>query len=210
MKLVYVHGWGLHAGIWDPLTRLLAGHEHILVDLGFVRGGPKGVSEIPADAVCIGHSFGVLWLLKHGPRPMKGLVSIAGFDCFHRHAPSTVIPAMQEGLRRDAPAQMRQFYAMCGMTEGAPERGFDKGALRAGLDWLAAWDEKAALDNLEAPKLALASEDDRIVRKPMTEAVWGSGSADLHWTGKGGHILPVTQAEWCAEQIKGFIDDIDL
>lgn len=208
MKLVFVHGWGCHAGIWDKLIPRLPGHEPVVLDLGFVRGGPKGASAIPEDAVCIGHSFGVLWLLKHGPRPMKALVSIAGFDCFYRHVPPEVLPAMKEGVMRDAPAQMRDFWRRCGFPE-EPAGDLDTGALRAGLDWLATWDASDERRALDAPVLALASEDDMIVRKPMTQAVWGQGDADLRWTATGGHMLPLTRAEWCAEQIGAFIDDLD-
>lgn len=208
MKLLFVHGWGCHAGVWEELTPRLPGHEHTLIDLGFVRGGPKGASTMPEDALCIGHSFGVLWLLKHGPRPMKGLVSIAGFDCFHKYVPDDVLPTMKAGLERDPQEQMRQFWNLCGLGEGLGGT-IDAGALRAGLDWLATWDASEQTRNLGAPILALAAENDFIVRRPMTEGCWGEGRADLRWIETDSHMLPLTHADWCAEQIKGFIDDLD-
>lgn len=209
MTLVFVHGWGCHAGIWSELLPRLEGHDHVVIDLGFMRGGPKGASEIPANAVCVGHSFGVMWLLKHGTRPMKGLVSIAGFDCFYRHVPPEVLPAMKEGIRNDPQAQMRRFWTMCGIGEEGLDGSFDTAALRGGLDWLGSWDVSSERRSLDAPILALASEDDQIVRRPMTEAAWGEGDADLRWRKTGGHMLPLTCADWCAEDIAGFIDDLD-
>lgn len=208
MKLVFVHGWGCHAGVWSELVTRLPAHEPVLIDLGFVRGGPKGASAMPEDSLCIGHSFGVIWLLKHGPRRMKGLVSIAGFDAFGRYVPEEVIPSMREGLIRDPHAQMRQFWQMCGYGEG-PGPGIDTGALRAGLDWLGAWDESERARNLDAPIMALAARDDPIVRPPMTEGSWGNGKADLRWLEQGGHMLPLTHPDWCAGQISEFIDDLD-
>lgn len=210
MKLVFVHGWGFDAGLWRELVPRLPGHEAILIDLGFLREGPKGASSIPPDAVCIGHSFGVLWLLKHGTRPMRGLVSIAGFDCLHKYVPAEVFAAMREGLRRDAQAQMRAFWQACGIAEPEPDRVLDTGTLRGGLGWLASWDASDQRGTLGAPILALASEDDRIVRRETTEAVWGDGGdTDLRWRSTGGHILPLTEPEWCAVQIREFLDDLD-
>jgi pimeloyl-ACP methyl ester carboxylesterase len=104
---------------------------------------------------------------------------------------------------------MHKFWAMCGLGEEGIEGSLDNGALRGGLDWLASWDVSEERRALKAPILALASEGDRIVRKPMTEAAWGDGNADLRWLATDSHILPVTHAEWCAEQITGFIDDFD-
>lgn len=210
MKLVLVHGWGFHAGIWDKLAPRLDGHEIVLVDLGFVREGPKGASEIPPGAVCIGHSFGVLWLLKHGVRPMKGLVSIAGFDCLCKHVPEHVFAAMQEGMRRDPLAQMRTFWESCGMDGAGPGGVLDTGTLRGGLGWLATWDAEEQRRSLDAPILALASENDRVVRKEATQAIWGnSDDATLRWREHGGHLLPLTEPDWCAKQIRQFVDELD-
>ncbi|RMF00120.1 MAG: hypothetical protein D6773_11965 [Alphaproteobacteria bacterium] len=209
MKLVFVHGWGCHGGIWLDLADRLKGHEPVIADLSFLRDGYRGASALPPDAVCIGHSFGVMWLLKHGPRPMRGLVSIAGFDCFHKHVPDHVLPTMMEGLRKDPDAQMRHFWKLCGIGEEGPGGMVDPGPLRAGLKWLSTWDASAQREALNAPILALASRDDTIVRPPMTEASWGDGKADLRWLESGGHMLPLTHADWCAEQIRGFIDQLD-
>ena len=155
MKLVFVHGWGCHAGVWDKLLPLLPGHEHVIIDLGFLRGGPKGAGAVPEDALCIGHSFGVMWLLKHGPRPMRGLVSIAGFDCFYRYLPEDVLPTMKAGLVRDPLGQMQHFWKKCGMGDG-PSGEIDSGSLRAGLDWLSSWDASEQTRLLAAPIRALA------------------------------------------------------
>ncbi len=208
MTLVFVHGWGCHAGVWDALAPRLTGHDHCLIDLGFVRDGPKGASTMPEDAVCIGHSFGVLWLLKHGPERMRGLVSIAGFDCFYKYVPDDVLPTMQAGLRRDPMTQMKHFWNLCGLGAG-PDGQIDAGALRGGLDWLATWDASAQTRDLGAPILALAAEDDAIVREAMTEGCWGEGRADLHWLDTDSHMLPMTHPDWCAERIKAFIDELD-
>lgn len=208
MKLVLVHGWGFHSGVWDNLIPHLEGHELFLIDLGFMRGGPRAAHEMPAGSLCIGHSFGVMWLLKHGPRPMRGLVSIAGFDCLHKYVPRDVLESMREGMRRDPQAQMQNFWKNAGFAEHAPKGELDGGGLRGGLDWISTWDAGEELKNLGAPVLALASMDDRVVREDASAAIWGGGAAALHWLDKGGHLLPLTQPEWCAAHINRFADGL--
>ncbi len=208
MKLVLVHGWGFHSGVWSKLLPLLDGHEIHCIDLGFVRGGPRASNEMPADSLCIGHSFGVMWLLKHGPRPMRGLVSIAGFDCLYKHIPREVLETMREGMRNDPQAQMKSFALKGGFADLVPEGQLDNGGLRGGLDWISTWDEGEALKNLGAPVMALAARDDLVVREEATQAIWGGGVAELHWLENAGHLLLLTAPEWCAKHINKFADDL--
>lgn len=209
MQIILVHGWGFHAGLWSEVVPRLKGHEALAIDLGFIRDGPKGASSMPADAVCVGHSFGLVWLLKHGPRPMKGLVSLAGVDCWKAHLPVEPITEMKEGLLRNPAAQMRGFWRACGIDDFTPADRLDVATLRAGLDWLATWDGREQRRSLGAPILALAAEDDQIVPKPATQAMWGGGDADLRWRKTGGHALPLTEPDWCAEQILEFVDGLE-
>lgn len=209
MNLVFVHGWGCNAAVWDKLVPYFADHQVHLVDLGFVRGGPKGTSEIPAGSLCIGHSFGVMWLLKHGVRPMRGLVSIAGFDCLHKHVPHDVLAEMRDGMRRDAREQMKGFWESVGVLEETAGWEIDAGGLRGGLDWIANWDTGEELKKLGVPVLALAAENDRVVRKEATQAIWGNGAAELHWHPSGGHMLQLSEPEWCAKHIRTFADGLE-
>lgn len=208
MKLVLVHGWGFHSGVWEKLIPLLDGHEIYCIDLGFMRGGPRASNEMPADSICIGHSFGVMWLLKHGPWPVQGLVSIAGFDCMHKYVPQDVLDAMRDGMLKDPRSQMKNFAKNGGFAGLESNGDPDFGGLRGGLDWISTWDTCEKLKNLGAPVMALAARDDRVVRQEMTEAIWGSGAAELHWHEDGGHILPLSEPEWCAQHINKFVNDI--
>ena len=209
MKFVLVHGWGFHSGVWDHLIPHLEGHELFLIDLGFMRGGPRAAHEMPAGSLCIGHSFGVMWLLKHGPRPMRGLVSIAGFDCLHKYVSKNVLEAMREGMRRDPQAQLQQFWEIAGFAGHEPTGDLDGGGLRGGLDWISTWDAGEELKNLGAPVLALAGKDDRIAPEDASEAIWGGAAAELHWLDAGGHLLPLTEPEWCAAHINRFADELE-
>lgn len=209
MNIVFVHGWGCHAAVWDKLVPYFDDHEVHLVDLGFVRGGPRGASTFPADALCVGHSFGVMWLLKHGTRPMRGLVSIAGFDCLHKYVPHEVLAEMRDGMRHDARAQMENFWESIGVADETAGWDIDAGGLRGGLDWIATWDTGPELEALDAPVLALAAKNDRVVRMEATEAIWGNGAAELHWHAHGGHMLQLSEPEWCAKHIRTFADALE-
>lgn len=203
MQLVFVHGWGFHAGVWERTAPRLAHYDPVFLDLGFVRNGPRAVGYFPENAVYVGHSFGVLWLLKHGPRRMRALVSVAGFDCFHAFADAHAIAAMQSGMERNPEAQLKAFWRSCGTGVFADPEATDIATLKAGLDWLARWDERDAHRALDCPVLALASEDDVVVPYQASREMWAD--ADLRTCRTGGHGLPLTEPEWCAEQIESFL-----
>ena len=143
--LVFVHGWGFHNGIWHGVADRLQQYEVHHVELGFLRNTPMSAVALPSNAVCIGHSFGLMWLLKHGPKPMVGLLSVAGFDCFHAHIGTRQIEAMRRGLERDPIEQMERFWQSCGTSNFIEREHYDVAALQGGLGWLASWDERAAL-----------------------------------------------------------------
>ena len=205
MRFVLVHGWGFHAGIWNGLIRHLPGAEIFLVDLGFVSGGSKGVSEWPADAIAIGHSLGLLWLLEQGGDRFRALVSIQGFDCFCCHIPRARVASMRRGLERDASGTLQSFWRASGTDDFASPDALNVAALDQGLGWLMDWDAREAKAGLQCPMLALASRDDAIVPEAMSETIW---NGDIVWSADGGHVLPLKHPDWCAKQIIDFADEI--
>lgn len=207
MDIVFVHGWGFHGGIWAPVSDRLSRQAHGLVDLGFVRDGPKGIGTWPDNAVYVCHSFGLVWLLKHGPKRMRGLVSIAGFDCFAAHGDMTAVKEMKAGLERNPVAQLRLFWRACGLERPIEPATPDPATLKAGLDWLATWDARDERAALACPVLALASADDAIVPSAMSRAIWEG--EDVRLSPTGGHALPLTRPDWCAAEIKRFLDALD-
>jgi len=100
MHFVLVHGWGFHAGLWAGVVKHIDGAEVTLVDLGFVTGGPPGEKSWPKDAIAVGHSLGLLWLLARGGGQFRALVSVQGFDCFCCHVPTSRVAAMRRGIER--------------------------------------------------------------------------------------------------------------
>ncbi|OFS27399.1 hypothetical protein HMPREF3069_33425 [Achromobacter xylosoxidans] len=54
------------------------------------------------------------------------------------------------------------------------------------------------------PLLALAGTADPIAPAAMTTAGFGA-AAELHWRDGGGHLLPLTDPDWCAQRIRAFL-----
>lgn len=162
------------------------------------------MTDWPADAVVVGHSLGLLWLLREGRGRFKALVSIQGFDCFSCHVPRSRVEAMRRGLRHDAPAMMHSFWAGCGSEDFAPPEALNLARLEQGLSWLADWDGREAKTALRCPMLALAAKDDAIVPEAMSQAIWGA--TEIKWSPDGGHVLPLRQPKWCADHVRDFAD----
>ena len=119
--------------------------------------------EWPDDAIAVGHSLGVLWLLKQGEGRFKALVSIQGFDRFCPHVPPSRVAALKRGLERDPAGTMQAFWRSCGAPGFALPEALNVARLDEGLDWLMHWDAREAKEKLECPMLALAARDDAIV-----------------------------------------------
>ncbi|MEZ0280916.1 alpha/beta fold hydrolase [Methyloceanibacter sp.] len=202
MHFVLVHGWGFHAGIWADFVAHLDGAEVTLIDLGFVAGGPKGTSDWPEDAIAVGHSLGLLWLLERGGGRFKALVSIQGFDCFCCHIAPSRVKALQRGLEREPAGTLQAFWRSCGASGFALPEALNVERLADGLDWLMQWDAQAARARLACPMRALASRDDPIVPVSTTEAIWQETGID--WSRDGGHVLPLRHPRWCAHHVLDF------
>jgi pimeloyl-[acyl-carrier protein] methyl ester esterase len=206
MHVVLVHGWGFHAGIWTDVVGHLGGAQVTLVDLGFVAGAPKGSTEWPDDALAVGHSLGLLWLLKEGGGRFKGLVSIQGFDRFCPHVPQSRVAALKRGLERDPGGTMQAFWRSCGAPGFALPEALNVARLDEGLDWLMHWDAGEVKQRLPCPMLALAARDDPIVPPAMTEAVWQG--TKVIWSPDGGHVLPLRHPRRCAQHVLEFADTL--
>ena len=209
MHFVLVHGWGFNGGIWRELRTKLALNARVhALNLGFVRGGPEDPGTWPNGGIAVGHSLGVLWLL-HNKKSynFRALVSIQGFDRFWPHIPLPRVERMRRELAADPPATMSRFWRSCGTVPFAPPEHLDVARLDEGLGWLMDWDETATKANLDCPVLALASRDDAIVPPAMSSAIWGEEM--IVWSEGGGHVLPLSRPEWCAQHVLDFAHDLE-
>lgn len=205
MTTVYfAHGWGFDASVWTDVIALL---PHDLkthyIDFGF-RGHKQITLPKPDERIiCVGHSLGVMWLLKHIPNP-AGLIAINGFDCFYHHVAPDILQTMKNNLQRDVDAQMKHFLRLCGSHEKSIP-AYDSHALKEGLSWLMNWNARNELLRLQCPVKVIAAKDDKIVNEEMTKTIWDNHA--IEWSADGGHILPISKPLFCAKHIRGVIDD---
>lgn len=198
--LLFVHGWGFDGTVWDAVRGHLSDIESVTWDLGFF--GPPACPVPPAGrpVIAVGHSFGLLWLLKHRPFEWRALAAINGFARFTK-APDfadgvdrRVVLRMARDCADDAARTVGAFRARCGVADAAPPTA-DRARLAAALDTLLSDDGRQAG---KAPvDLALCGVNDPIVPPTMSRA---SFAAPL-WHA-GGHLLPHEDSAWCAAHLR--------
>lgn len=200
--LVFVHGWAFGPEFWMPLRRELGVREALTLDLGFF--GPVNLSLPVEPFVAVGHSLGLLWLLRHAQDRLAALVSLGGFGRFD--APAGPTRAMRRGLSRDPAQVINAFHQACALpAELAPNEATLAKArpeqLAHGLDWLLHWDERAALEAFGRPLLALAAADDAVVPPDLSRA---SFPKNLVMLDSGGHAFPASRPALCARHMAPF------
>jgi malonyl-CoA O-methyltransferase len=213
LPLVFMHGWGFDATVWDGMREQLAESPAVMLEAGYfgreiVMPG-EGV-ELPAAYVAVGHSLGAMrWLALHDPR-CRGLVLVNGFPRFAASAdfPEGVAPRlidrMLARLAVDPAAVVGDFRKRCG-AEDEPEGGPVSKLLEDGLRQLRDGDERSALAHIGVPVLVLAGDMDAIVPPALTTAAFADAAqAQVRWCEGGGHLLPLTHASWCAEYVREF------
>lgn len=202
LPLVFMHGWAFGPDFWTPLQRELGVHDAFTLDLGFF--GPENLNLPEGPFVAVGHSLGLLWLLRHAPDRLAAMVSLGGFGRFD--VPAGATRAMRRGLSRDPVQVIAAFYQACALPA---ELALDEPTLASarpdhlalGLDWLLQWDERPALEAFSRPLLALAAADDAIVPPDLSRA---SFPGNLVMLDSGGHAFPASRPALCARHIAPF------
>lgn len=206
--LVFVHGWAFGPQFWMPLLRELGVRHAITLDLGFF--GPEDLDLPDEPFVAVGHSLGLLWLLRHAPDRLVALVSLGGFGRFD--VPAGPTRAMRRGLSRDPAQVIKAFHQACALPPGLAldEATLAKARpdhLSQGLDWLLQWDERPALEAFSRPLLALAAADDAIVPPDLSRASFPNNLVMLD---SGGHVFPGSRPAQCALHMAPFLENACL
>jgi pimeloyl-[acyl-carrier protein] methyl ester esterase len=194
MKLVFLHGWGFDASLWDAVRRALAPLETVAWDRGYF-GGPRQES-VETPFVAIGHSLGSLLLATDPPPRCTGLVAINGFDKFTGDglvAPR-LLDRMRARFRVEPNHVLGEFRERAG---GGVHAGMiDTVRLSADLDRLADLDARGRTP----PRLVLHGGLDPILPIAMRDTVFTAAPRETH--DQAGHLLPLTHPEWVADRIR--------
>ncbi len=206
--LLFVHGWAFDATVWAPLRAELQDSPQAVFDAGYF--GPAREPALAGPVIAIGHSLGVLRLLRELPQNCLGLVSINGFarfaaaPGFEAGVAPRVLERMSRRLSSDPAAVLDDFRQRCG--DGSDFGEPRLAPLARDLQALRDEDRRDALAALPVPLLVLAGADDPIVPAPMTRASFaGHADAEMHQCEGGGHLLPLSHAPWCAARIRAYM-----
>jgi len=213
-RLVYVHGWAFDPGVWQGLRAALDDIESATVDLGFF-GPPSGPAAPPdRPVIAVGHSLGVLWLLKTRPFPWAGLISINGFPRFveggdyEPAVPHRVLDRMIRRFQADPAGITEEFRNRCGAFGPLPDGPMPE-PLMHGLTWLRDWDARDTASAGDAPILALSGGEDPVLPAGMDEHCFRAfPTARVERLDGAGHLLPVSHPDWCEQRIRAFLAGI--
>ncbi|GFE92416.1 alpha/beta fold hydrolase [Acetobacter persici] len=216
-QLLFVHGWGFGPDVWNPVLKALGQPEVCLPDLGYFGASQheaqrqvEALRSGPRPVLAVGHSLGFLWLLARGNWPEGS--RFVGINAFGRFAAGEefsqgisprVLTRMQAGLMQNPAQVVMDFRIRCGAEPASSEMVCQK-TLLEGLTDLRTLDMRPALSRLAGVPGAvsiLAGGQDHIVSPDMTRA---SLPPDLpiSWQAEGGHMLPQTHPDICAEAIR--------
>jgi pimeloyl-[acyl-carrier protein] methyl ester esterase len=232
MRLLFLHGWGLDASLWDDVRAALPEYETIAMDRGYF-GSP--MTDLPSEPfVAVGHSLGAMLLA--GSEGIAGLVAVNGFDRFAGE--DAVPPRVVERMRKrfaEAPVEvLADFRARIGappapkhieprplaadldlLQNPPPEGEGDRPQGGGGVDHGSTLPAASGGDTPPPcfawspspcrggfPILVLHGGDDPLLPEPMRETVFAGAPRET--LAEAGHLLPLTHPAWVAERIRAF------
>lgn len=191
-KLIFQHGWGFDNSFFTDLRKHLSEFDSLNSE----------------NRIGIGHSLGFNKLLEMSDN-WSGLISISGFVRFvQTEKTRDSLTKMIAAFKKDPIVVLKSFYKNCGINFPLIYNDHDKlnkELLLKDLENLSTIDNTYLLQKMKCPILALHAIDDKIVNYKETEYDFYSHKFVKHTTGN--HALGLNQVEWCAQEIRKFINE---
>lgn len=199
MILYFVHGWGFDRHFWAPLAALLPEWKHVYSDQGYFAEPQPAMPDGPCLAVT--HSFGTMRVLSAPPAGLRGIAAFNGFTrfCAADDAPGVAERVIDRMLRRfaaDPAGVLASFRASVGCKESFG--AIDKDAL--GTDLLRLRREASPLP--EVPVVSIQGDDDPLLSPDMRAQAFAGCDVRRTSAPQGGHLLPHTAPELCADAVR--------
>jgi pimeloyl-[acyl-carrier protein] methyl ester esterase len=210
--LVFLHGWGFSAGIWQDWVAAFPERPVVLLDAGYF--GPERPT-LPDNAhgwIAVGHSLGFARLLEMDVAWKR----IVGFGAFLRFCaqpgqdsgtPPETLDAMLARLDADPADVLARFLRRCGLKGHKPATPTSDGLLRLHHDLTVLRNLDLPAQRTAPPTLLLHAADDRIAPLALAEEAQqrlADSSFKLFET--GGHALAFTRTGDCLPLVREFVD----
>jgi pimeloyl-[acyl-carrier protein] methyl ester esterase len=206
--LLFLHGWGFDASFWDELAGLLPEWRSECDDRGYF--GARHELAPQEECLIVAHSFGAMRALASPPPRCRGLVAINGFDRFTAagDAPGLsprILDRMLTRFASEPQEVLSDFRRRCGSD--ALFGPADVTRLRDDLLALRDGDGRAQSKQWPSPILSLQGAQDPLLPAGMREGVFAEArNCQRHTHPDAGHLLPVSDAPYCARAIRAFVE----
>lgn len=206
LTLLFCHGWGFDASVWNDLAARLSEFEIVRDDAGYF--GPPRTAQPQGPVLAVTHSFGTMRVLAAPPPRLVGLVAIAGFDRFTAAAdfpglPRRLVDRMVSAASQEPETVLADFHGLfdSAIPEGAPQAD----RLLADLVTLRDGDTRRQAAALGVPILSLQAQGDTLLSLAMRETVFAGVPGVMRRAHPGaGHLLMRDDPDWCAQAIRSF------
>ena len=192
--LIWVHGWYMHAQVWQPLLAHFPTHRHVCLTLPGHDGQPnveggldawgQALAEGQDQGVWIGWSLGglmALWMAQHYPERVEKVVLMAATPKFTATldwpcgVQQTVFEAFSDALQEDTVSTLKRFMALqmlgAAQAKWVEQKTVNVKALMTGLDILKTTDLRSALSALSCPLQLVLGEKDTLISAQTAQAV---------------------------------------
>ncbi len=222
IQLVFCHGFGMNQSFWRNLVPYFVVYDCIFWDLGYFKQEESIIAPNFKDyqVIAIGHSFGLLKLLNYSADlniNFKAIISLQGFRNFLGNKAllnkkrQLQWQEMRAAFDNDPKAALLQFYDRVFGCDNILHQ-----ELIAKIDQLNLKKISLDLDRLIVPSqskfnkiLSIGSIDDKIVPPILIRDNFEMlNNAKIIMHDCGNHLLGFLEAEFVAQEIKVFIDEI--
>lgn len=228
-SILFLGGWAIPLEAYQPLMQQFLKADFTgkvsLHDYGFFHSGDSPML-LPAQgdngaSVLVAHSMGCIPALRMAAdrKDWEALILMNPFASFCAHKSLCVgwkqenVNAMREKLLAEPDSLLRAFYRSCAAPEHcriAVPKVINLEALGEGLELLRDSNASDILSGISCPVLILdGAPDDQVVSSDMTGYLADRlSNGKRHSYRNAGHLLPLTHASVCADDILGFLHQI--